>query len=594
MRLNLFSSSETSSAGGPRAQHIRPVLRIGRRLLAALGPSFRASPARRLVQCAALGVFLLLLFVVCWPYGAQHHADAMRAREFIEAEAFLALDPLVSISTALAAKAWVWSLAWAGILLVLCLFFPRGFCGYLCPLGTLLDVFDWAIGSRATFLRVKRRGWWVHLKYYLLLGTLVGSLCGVLLSGFVAAIAVVTRGLVFVLGPVQLGIARGWYLVPPMNAGHYLSIALFLLVFGLGFLGRRFWCRHVCPTGAIFSVASLLRLSERKVKDTCSECGACRDECAFGAITEEFSTRVNDCSFCQTCGGICPSGAIEFRGRRDSGEFRERTLPADSKTGLTRRGFAAATLGGAALALGLRTLFGARLEGSDRFPVVRPPGSVPEHQFLRLCVRCGECYKACPFNVLHPLGFEQGIEGLWTPRVVADWSGCDPTCTNCGQVCPTAAIRPLPLEEKRVARMALAAVNERTCLPHAGREECQLCVDECKAAGYDAIEFIRVRVSVDAVGQPIEDTGYLAPAVVPERCVGCGLCQARCHAINVKEKTLLKESAVQIAAGAGKEDRLLSGSYRALREEERKRKEERKERHEEAPGHQEYLPDFLK
>ena len=52
--------------------------------------------------------------------------------------------------------------------------------------------------------------------------------------------------------------------------------------------------------------------------------------------------------------------------------------------------------------------------------------------------------------------------------------------------------RPLPLAEKRVARIGLAEVNRRTCLPLAGREACQLCVDECQAAGYDALEFIRV------------------------------------------------------------------------------------------------------
>ncbi len=134
-------------------------------------------------------------------------------------------------------------------------------------------------------------------------------------------------------------------------------------------------------------------------------------------------------------------------------------------------------------------------------PPVRPPGSVPEESFLQLCIRCGECFKACPNNVLHPLGFQQGLEGLWTPQVVADWAGCESSCNACGQVCPTGAIRALPLEEKRVARMGLAIVDPRTCLPYAGREACQLCVDECHSAGYHAIEFIYacIRIELDAM-----------------------------------------------------------------------------------------------
>ncbi len=96
------------------------------------------------------------------------------------------------------------------------------------------------------------------------------------------------------------------------------------------------------------------------------------------------------------------------------------------------------------------------------------------------------------------------------------------------------------LAEKKVARMGLAIVNEQTCLPFADREACQLCVDECNAAGYEAIEFTQVHTQVDEQGQPVEGTGYLAPVVLSEQCVGCGLCQTRCYGINVLEKQLLE------------------------------------------------------
>jgi NAD-dependent dihydropyrimidine dehydrogenase PreA subunit len=154
--------------------------------------------------------------------------------------------------------------------------------------------------------------------------------------------------------------------------------------------------------------------------------------------------------------------------------------------------------------------------------------------------------------------------------VAADFAGCESSCNACGQVCPTGAIRALPLEEKKVCRMGLAVVNEQTCLPFAGREACQLCVDECHAAGYHAIEFVQVRTEVDeATGLPVEGTGFSAPRVLADRCVGCGLCQTRCYAINKAEKGLLSESAIIIEAGEGKEDRLMHGSYVALRQADR-------------------------
>ncbi len=531
-----------------------------------------------------------------WP---SHYADSLAAKETIAAESFLIIDPLVAISTSLAAKTWVWSLVFAGGILLVGVLIPRGFCGYICPLGTLIDLFDWSIGRRVTRFRAADNGWWVHLKYYLLLGVLLCSVMGVLFSGFVAAIPVITRGLLFVFEPFQTAASRGWHNVPPPNAGQFVSLALFLGVLGLGLLKPRFWCKYVCPSGAVFSLGNLFRLSERKVESSCIHCNKCVEICPFDAIKPDFTTRTTDCTLCQTCGGVCPTHAIKFVERWNTVELKVLNDPPTHETRLGRRGFLSAAAGTAAAvagALGLTALtkaYGARLADGTRPLPVRPPGSVPEQEFLQLCIRCGECFKACPNNVLQPLGFEQGLEGLWTPAVKADWSGCESSCNACGQVCPTGAIRAIPLEEKRFARMGLAIVNQQTCLPIAGREACQLCVDECVSAGYHAIDFVRVGTEVDELGLPIEGSGFLAPSVVAEKCVGCGLCQTRCYAINVAEKQLLAESAIVIQAGAGREDRMMQGSYRALREaEQQQRLEELQKRQMESPDT--YLPDFLK
>ena len=503
-----------------------------------------------------------------WP---THYADHLAQKQFLPVDLFLLADPLVSLSTAIASRSWVWSLACAGIMLAVCGLIPRGFCGYLCPLGTLIDLFDWSIGRRIKFFRVPENGWWVHIKYFLLLGTLLCAVLGVMVAGYVAAIPVVTRGLLFLLEPLQNGVLRGWHLVPSMHSGHFLSIALFLAVLGLGLLRPRFWCKYVCPSGAAFSLANLFRLSERKVEATCIHCNKCVEVCPFDAIKADFTTRVTDCTLCQTCGGVCPTHAIKFVERWHRDELKLEGDPPTGEGSLGRRGFlslaagtAAAAVSGGGIVLATKA-WGAGWDDPNAFRPVRPPGSVPEQKFLQMCIRCGECFKVCPNNVLQAEGFQQGLEGLWTPFVVPDWAGCESSCNACGQVCPTGAIRALTMEEKKVARMGLALVNERTCLPYADRESCQLCVDECTAAGYAAIEFTMVHSRLDEQGLPIRNSGYLAPVVLAEKCVGCGLCQTRCHGINVKTKHLLTESAIVVEAGPGKEDRLTAGSYLELR-----------------------------
>lgn len=528
-----------------------------------------------------------------WP---SHYARDLAAKEIVPAELFLWLDPLLAASAALAGRAWVWPLAAVGIVLLISLVVPRGFCAYLCPLGTVIDLFDATVGRwgqlrashpprRSSPAAPGRLRW---LKYYVLAVVLGGAALGTMLGGFVSAIPVVTRAMVFLLAPLQTAAARGWHQVPPWNAGHVVSVMLFGGLLALGLLRPRFWCRYLCPTGALFSLCSVFRLVERRVEQRCTGCGRCLRRCPFDAIQDDYSTRPLDCAFCRTCQSVCPSGAIRYGWRLGEAVQEadvprlEPASPAEALPGendglmapphaacaalpmaraaatqgyrsVNRRrfvagvgGLAAAAAGGAAIgwALGLpRAANGA----AARSPL-RPPGSVPEPQFLALCVRCGECFRACPNDALQPLGFEHGLAALWTPHLVPDWSGCEPSCANCGQVCPTGAIRPLPIDEKRKAALGLAIVDTSTCLPHARREECRLCFDECAAAGYHAIEFLRVGTEVDERGIPLEDSGFLAPVVLAERCTGCGLCQTRCRAINLVQRGLLAQSAIRIEA----------------------------------------------
>lgn len=530
MRLNWF------------ARHSRRPSLL-RRWLRLLGQSWSASPLRRIVQTAFFAVFLALFFYAAWPHGTGPAGQIRAAREWIDIETFLALDPLVSISAAIAARELVWSLAFAAVLLAISLVLPRFFCGYACPMGTLIDLFDWAVSNRVHRFRLARPSWWRHLRYYILAAVLVAAACGVTLSGYVAAIPTVTRGFQFVASPLQIGLVLGWDRLSPLGAAQAASILLLAVVLLLGLLRPRFWCRYVCPSGAVFSILNLLRLTERKVQSHCIQCGKCAKACSFDAINDDFQTIGANCAFCQTCAGICPVGAIDFGFRTPGWSSPPASRPLALRVlspaaDMSRRGFVAAAafaaLGGGLAAAGLRTTRTGPLS-----PVLRPPGSVAEDLFTRLCVRCGQCLRVCPTGILQPSGLANGLDGLWTPFANADLAACDPACNNCGHVCPTGAIAALSMETKKQTRMGLAEVDQEICLACRQRADCQtlngtslICFDACEAAGYSAI-------ILQGEPDPI-------PSVNPDPCVGCGACQAACFHANVIRRKLLGRSAIPV------------------------------------------------
>ena len=122
----------------------------------------------------------------------------------------------------------------------------------------------------------------------------------------------------------------------------------------------------------------------------------------------------------------------------------------------------------------------ARLSGGVRKNfnrgVIRPPGSVAEDEFLRRCIKCDQCIRVCPTNVLQPALFEAGLEGLWTPIMISKMGWCELNCTLCSQVCPTGAIREIsiaeklgigPFEGKGPIKTGTAFYNQGRCLPWA-------------------------------------------------------------------------------------------------------------------------------
>lgn len=151
--------------------------------------------------------------------------------------------------------------------------------------------------------------------------------------------------------------------------------------------------------------------------------------------------------------------------------------------------------------------------------VVRPPGAIDEIRFRGVCVRCGNCLRACPTKILHADLGEAGLSGLMCPVARFDPGYCREDCSLCGDVCPSGAIARLAPAGKRTARMGLAKIDVELCLLTDNRE-CSVCRNCCP---YEAITTVWS-----------EEEYTLAVKIDPDRCPGCGACQVACPTSPVK------------------------------------------------------------
>ncbi len=488
---------------------------------------------RRISQILFLLFFLGLFFLARFPYGTRVPSDL-----------FLRFDPLIGLVTALSSRSLGLLLLPGIFILLLTIPFGRFFCGWICPLGTLIDINDKYFVKKRNISNSFRDKKLRNLKFYILIFILLASLFSVQFVWFFDPIALLTRTFTLTVFPAFVWVVNGLFNIlfrvgfldepvywtydllqqsvlplrqPTFNSS-ILVLLLFLLILIATIISKRFWCRNICPLGALLGLFSKFRILNRYVDSTCNQCGKCLSLCKMNAIEDDYSSHVVECIECADCVDTCKPGSISFRFSKPND---------NNKIDLSKRHFLQAGTTGVVGAIVLSTT---RQAVSGNAPL-RPPGSLDEQDFLDRCIRCQECVKICSSTggCLQPAVLKAGIEGFWSP--VLDFSSgyCEFSCNLCGKICPTGAIQNLSLKEKQKIKMGTAYFNKDICIPWYNLKDCLVCEEHCplpeKAIKFDIKEVEKPDGSLATVKFPY---------VNQDLCTGCGICENKCPLVGTK------------------------------------------------------------
>ena len=393
-------------------------------------------------------------------------------------------------------------------MLALTLIFGRFFCGWVCPLGTLNALFSYVF-------RVKKRRYKkppLKYKYLLLLVIFVGGLYGLGFGGILDPLSILFKAMALAVHP------SGNYILEKMSKflpflGNYTLVephgfygaltwgSLLLAILLLNLVEERFWCRYICPYGALLSLFSKGNTLKLKIDwDRCTRCGICDAVCPASA-TPFTGWKPGECYQCFRCHSLCPEDAIYTS---PSLSLQQKPAPVNLK----RR---------EVLLTAAASLLTLPLVRAER-KVLRPPGAVKD--FTSRCIRCGECMKGCPTSVLQPMGILWGFENYGTPRLATELSYCEYDCLLCQYLCPTGAIGKFTPKTKK---MGVARVDRSICLPFAYGKECIVCEEHCPVPS-KAIKLI----DVDTITPDGKRFKIKAPVVKDDLCIGCGICENKC------------------------------------------------------------------
>jgi polyferredoxin len=181
----------------------------------------------------------------------------------------------------------------------------KSFCGWLCPIGTFSE-WLWKLGKQ-TFGRNFKLPKWLDLPLrslkYILFGLFLYAVCSMPVQGIRA----------FLESPYGL-VAD----VKMLNFFRFLTlgggITLALLIVASVFV-QNFWCRYLCPYGALMGLTALLSpLRIRREASLCIDCAKCARACpSVLPVDKLVQIHSAECMACMQCVAVCPAeGALQI------------------------------------------------------------------------------------------------------------------------------------------------------------------------------------------------------------------------------------------------------------------------------------------
>lgn len=471
----------------------------------------------------------------------------------------LEIDPLIAIGTLISSHTIYFNLIYSLIIIVFTLFLGRFFCGWICPLGSLNHfIASFKSGKLKGKGRLETNSYktWQKIKFYVLIFFLISALFSTIQIGILDPICLITRSFGTVVMPsfnyALLGLAKdlnetgipivqnigsailysGQHTFIAYKSVHFNSVFLISLIFIAIIISNRyitrFWCRSICPLGALLGAISRYSIfGLEKNEKLCTNCNRCELYCQGGDDPIPGKKwHAAECHLCLNCTNECPEGALKFKFFPD----HETILVGPDLA--KRQVLTSIAFGVAAVPL-LRSEAGLDVNYSSK--LIRPPGAIEEKDFLSKCVKCGACMKVCPNNALHPTFFEAGFEGLWSPMLIARIGYCEPSCTLCSTVCPTGAIHKITQTEKgwvnlkeedkknNPIKIGLASVDRGRCLPWSMNTQCIVCEEWCPTSPKSIY-----LDETDAFRRDGEMVHLKRPVIDPALCIGCGACEYAC------------------------------------------------------------------
>jgi ferredoxin len=403
-------------------------------------------------------------------------------------------------------------------LLLLSAVFGRWYCAFLCPLGTLQAIAA-SVGAKKRRYRRNKSLVRIAAAVVVLALSLTGAMAA---ASWLDPWSLFGRFVSYDVRPlIQLASRADTHGFSAETAAPIACVILVLLVLSAATKSRWF-CSTLCPVGSLLGVLNCIAPFRFRIDDSsCISCGSCERICPAACI-DLASKRIDDsrCINCASCASSCPTHAIYY-----GLPIRDRSLSKKAPVGpgseataghkaLSRRVFLS-TLGGSAAILVLAALPGRRAAAyiPPRSGVTVPPGAESVERFLETCTACGLCISACPSSVLQASLGELGPRGLYAPALDFSVSYCQYECAACMTVCPSGALRKLPLERKKLVKIGTASLVKDYCIVFTDRTKCGACAEHCPTG---------------AVHMVSREGGIPEPVFDPAICIGCGACHHVC------------------------------------------------------------------